>query len=286
MAMGALLSEIAAGRSVTEVFRQDGVVCLPGALNEVDLAAMRELFAWSRDHPGQAAQRLDSGADGSIFIETHNMSARETYLAVLAKSGIPALVAAALGVDELWYLGEQIYIKVGQPGTCRTAWHQDSDLPIDAIGAVCLWTTFESLERDEALEFARGSHQGPRYNHVIGTGAQGEPLLLYPTAAEKTPFPDVDAAPDAFDLVSWSTEPGDVVLFHSLIIHGGAPVPPAGQRNTLCLRFFGPDTRYLQLPERTPTGTLAAEMTDFLWDGLQDGDPLHRGARFAKVFGG
>ena len=59
----------------------------------------------------------------------------------------------------------------------------------------------------------------------------------------------------------------------------------ARQRNTLCLRFFGPDTRYLQLPERTPTGTLAAETTDYLWEGLNDGDPLYRGTHFTKVFG-
>jgi ectoine hydroxylase-related dioxygenase (phytanoyl-CoA dioxygenase family) len=191
----------------------------------------------------------------------------------------------ALGVEELWYLGEQIYIKQGRPGTCNTAWHQDSDLPIDATGAVCLWTSFESLNAEEGLKFARGSHLGPRYNHVIGTRADGEPILLYPTAAEKKLFPDVDAAPQEFDLVSWATEPGDVLLFHSLTIHGRAPVPAAGRRNTLCLRFFGPDTRYLKLPDRTPTGTLAAETTDFLWEGLQDGVLLSRGTRLAKIFG-
>lgn len=285
MDMDAALRPLAAGRPISEAYRDDGAVCIPGALDAADRAIARELFAWSRAYRGQAAQTLDFGADGSIFIETHNRSAREIYLALLAKSGIPALVAAALGVEELWYLGEQIYIKEGRPGACKTAWHQDSDLPIDAEGAVCLWTSFENLEREDGLEFARGSHQGPRYNHIIGMGADGQPLLLYPTAAEKRPFPDIDAARQEFDLISWATGPGDVVLFHSLTIHGGAPVPPAGQRNTLCLRFFGPDARYCQLPERTPTGTLAAETTNFLWDGLKDGEPLHCGTHFTKVFG-
>jgi ectoine hydroxylase-related dioxygenase (phytanoyl-CoA dioxygenase family) len=272
-------------RSLAEAYYRDGAVCIPRALDQVDLAIARELFAWSRGHPGQAAQTLDLGGGEAIFIDTHNRTARETYLDALAKSRIPALVAAALGVAELWYLGEQIYIKEGKPGTCRTAWHQDSDLPIDAAGAVCLWTSFESLDRQEGLKFARGSHRGPRYNHVIGADADGAPLFLYPTAADKTPFPDIDAAPEEFDLISWATEPGDAVLFHSLTIHGAAPVPAAGKRNTLCLRFFGPDARYLQLPERQPMGTLAAEATGFLWDGLNDGDALHRGTRFRKVVG-
>jgi len=271
--------------SLTETYYRDGAAHLPGALGEADLAIARALFDWSRDHPGQAAQDLDLGNGETMFIETHNQAARAVYLEALSRSGIPALVAAALQVDQLWFLGEQIYVKEGRPGTARTAWHQDADLPVDATGAVCLWTSFERLDRAEGLMFARGSHRGTRFNPVVGTSPEGDPIFLYPGAAEKTPFPDIDAAPGDFDLVSWPSEPGDAVLFHSLTIHGGAPVPAAGTRNTLCLRFFGPDTRYLQLPERYPLGTLAAEATDFLWDGVTDGEPLHRGRQFRKVFG-
>ena len=274
-----------ASGSFAEDFYRDGAVCIRGALDQTDLAMARYLFSWSRENKGQAAQSLDFGADGSIYIETHNSAARATYLEALAKSGIPALVASVIEVDELWYLGEQIYIKEGKPGACNTAWHQDSDLPLDATGAVCLWISFESLQREEGLKFVCKSHRGPRYNQVVDTGPDGEPVLLYPDAADKTPFPDVDATPEKFDLISWSTEPGDVVLFHSLTIHGAAPAPSSGRRNTLCLRFFGPDTRYTKLPERRPTGTAAAEMTEFLWEGLQEGDVLRRGTQFRKVFG-
>ena len=272
--MDAVLSPLVEGRSVTEAYWQDGAVCIPGALAEADIALAQALFAWSREHPGQAAQTLDFGADGSIFIETHNRSARETYLAVLAKSGIPALVAAALGVDELWYLGEQIYIKQGRPGACKTAWHQDSDLPIDATGAVCLWTSFESLAREDGLEFARGSHQGPRYKSHHRRGSGWRTAIAVSHRCRKAPvFPTSTPTRRSSTFLlgyrTWRRR-----LFHSLTIHGGAPVPPAGLRDTLCLRFFGPDARYQQLPERTPTGTLAAETTDFLWAGLNDGDPL------------
>lgn len=269
----------------TEAYYRDGAVCIPGALNAGDLAIARELFEWSRDHPGPAAQDLEIAPGETIYMDTHNKDARDAFLRALARSNIPELVATVLNVDALWYLGEQIYIKEGKPGSCRTLWHQDSDLPIDATGAVCLWASFESLDSSEGLRFARGSHLGPRYNPIIGVGEDGEPLYLYPGAADKTPFPEIDAARGTFDLVSWPTEPGDVVLFHSLTIHGDAAVPLAGKRNTLCLRFVGPDTRYLQLPERYPMGTLAAEATDFLWDGLTNGQKLQQGSYFQKVFG-
>lgn len=271
--------------SLTEQFYHDGAVCVPGALHDVDRSIARDLFEWSREHPGQAAENLNLSASESIYIDTHNKAARDHYLTSLAESGIPALVASVLGVSELWYLGEQIYIKQGESGTCPTPWHQDSDLPIDATGAVCLWTSFQSLDSGDGLQFALGSHLGARYNPIIGSGPDGEPLFLYPGADEKIPFPDIDAASQDFGLTSWATNPGDVILFHSLIIHGGAPVPAAGVRDTLCLRFFGPETRYVQLPERYPLGTLAAEATHFLWDGLKDGEPLWRGTQFEKVFG-
>ena len=187
------MSPLVEGRSVTEAYWQDGAVCIPGALADADFALAKELFAWSREHPGQAAQPLDFGADGSIFIETHNRSARETYLAALAKSGIPALVAAALGVDELWYLGEQIYIKQGRPGPARRPGTRISICrSTQRVPSAC--GPRSKASHAKTAWSSTGIAPGPRYNHIIGAEADGEPLLLYPTAAEKRPFPDIDAA--------------------------------------------------------------------------------------------
>ena len=82
-----------------------------------------------------------------------------------------------------------------------------------------------------------------------------------------------------FDIVAWGTiGPASGILFHTLTIHGGATVPPGGARNTLCVRFIDAEVRYKPRPERALNGNLAAEATDFLWEGLEDGMPVHQRA--------
>jgi hypothetical protein len=61
--------------------------------------------------------------------------------------------------------------------------------------------------------------------------------------------------PDAFDILSWATRPGDVVVVNPGALHGGAPVDaecPA--RHTLVLRFFGDDATYRPLPGKSRSG--------------------------------
>ena len=33
-------------------------------------------------------------------------------------------------------------------------------------------------------------------------------------------MPDIDANRDKYELLSWDLEPGDVLMFHPLIVHG------------------------------------------------------------------
>jgi ectoine hydroxylase-related dioxygenase (phytanoyl-CoA dioxygenase family) len=50
--------------------------------------------------------------------------------------------------------------------------------------------------------------------------------------------------------VSFAVAPGDVVLFHPRMLHGGAPTHPGTRRRTLTLRFFGRDCFYDERPGR------------------------------------
>jgi ectoine hydroxylase-related dioxygenase (phytanoyl-CoA dioxygenase family) len=44
--------------------------------------------------------------------------------------------------------------------------------------------------------------------------------------------------------VAFPVEPGDLVIFHPKLLHGGAPTHPGQRRRTLTLRFFGADAVY------------------------------------------
>jgi ectoine hydroxylase-related dioxygenase (phytanoyl-CoA dioxygenase family) len=270
--------------SYREAYARDGAVLVPSVLDQSEMALARQMFDWSRKHPGQAAGEVTlGGPDKTVFIDTHSQYSRAYYLDILGRSAMPAIAAAVLGVDRLWYLGEQIFIKQGEEGSRPTPWHQDSDLPIDATGAIGLWMAFEPLDRAHGLEFVRGSHRGPELNPIASVDAEGT-HYLYPNASHMAPFPDIDADRGAFDIVAWDYRPGDLILFHTLTIHGGATVPPGGERNTLCVRFVDEQVRYKPRPERALNGNLAAEAADFLWEGLEDGMPVHLGTRFEQIY--
>jgi hypothetical protein len=279
----AFLTKLPAWR---EAYARDGVVLVPGVLDASEQAVARKMFDWSRGHPGQAAGEVTLGGPGqTVFIDTHSRYSRAWYLDALKDSLMPAIAAAVLGVDRLWYLGEQVFVKTGEEGTRSTPWHQDSDLPIDATGAIGLWMAFEPLDRAHGLQFVRGSHRGPELNPITSVDADGT-HFLYPSATHLVPFPDIDADRSAFDIIAWDYRPGDLILFHTLTIHGGATVPPGGKRNTLCVRFVDAEVRYKPRPERALNGNLAAEATDFLWEGLAEGMPVHQGRQFVQVLGG
>ncbi len=90
-----------------------------------------------------------------------------------------------------------------------------------------------------SLEFVRGSHRGPLYNPSAFKPDDASANLFDP--AQWPPLPDVDAQRAAFDILSWAVEPGDAVIFHPAVLHGGAPTLAGVRRRTLSPRFFGDD---------------------------------------------
>ena len=111
----------------------------------------------------------------------------------------------------------------------------------------------------------RGSHRGTLYN-TSAFDPDDETIPIY----EGLPtLPDIEGDRDAFDIVSWDVAPGDVLVFHPAMLHGGAPTHPGGRRRTLTLRFFGRDAVYVERP-----GNGVAPMVEGLHDRLRPGQPF------------
>jgi ectoine hydroxylase-related dioxygenase (phytanoyl-CoA dioxygenase family) len=137
---------------------------------------------------------------------------------------------------------EQVFLKEGGESR-RTPWHQDSSyLAIAGEHLAVAWISFDPVAKTDALEFVRGSHRGVLYNGSR-FALDDDTAPLYPGEALPR-LPDIEAGRAAWDIVSWETAPGDVVLFHPAMLHGGAPTHPGQRRRTLTLRFFGRDARY------------------------------------------
>jgi len=231
-------------------FARDGVVHLARALSPATLARAEQAWQWSVDHPGPGAANLPANGDGTFYQDLANPAALRQYRPLVQETEIAEIATGILGQAQVWFMYEQIFLK-DHGTTRRTPWHQDTPyLPVEGDDLVVMWITFEPVTAANALEFVRGSHRGPLYD-----GSRFDPkddtAPLYGNGALPV-LPDIERDRSRWDIVAWNIEPGDVLLFHPSILHGGAPTHAGLRRRTLSLRFFGADAQVAQRPGMVP----------------------------------
>ena len=238
-----------------ETFRRDGVVHLPHALEQ----------RWVDDLREAHARHIAAGGQMWRWREFPE------YLAAARDSSIADVVRTLWGSDDVWFMYDQVFQKVKGSYAARTPWHQDlSYLCVEGDDLAVVWITFDSIPAAESLEFVRGSHRGPLHN---GFSYDPEELAEDETAplfkdADLPRLPAIERDRSAYDIVSFDITPGDLVVFHPAMLHGGAPVTESAQRRTLSLRFFGADAVYSRRPAKVgpPIPELHAQ--------LDEGDPF------------
>lgn len=256
------------------LYAEDGVVHLPQALDGETVTLARRMFEWSCAHPTPSACRFYDRADSTFYQDLCHQRAASEYRELLEHSPVADIVAGLWGAPDVWFLYEQVFLKEGR-AMRRTPWHQDSPyLALEGRQLAVMWISFDAVDAGHALEFVRGSHRGPLYD-----GSAFDPDDdTSPIYARGLPrLPDIEAQRDAFDIVSWAVEPGDVIVFHPSTLHGGAPTADGVRRRTLSLRFFGADAVYATRPDPAPAPLVAG-----LHDALTAGDPF-RHAAFPKL---
>lgn len=259
-----------------ETLREDGVVLLKNALNAEELAIIKDVFEshlemtgpWVMDRSTEKARFLFA------FLSPEKM-ATPSFQRLWNETKLLDIAQMTFKTPEVWLWHEQIFFKEGSDGERveRTEWHQDLAIdPVEGADLLRFWITLEPVEKDYALEFVRGSHRGPTYF------LEKETSPAKPENDESMLIPDIDADRSQWDIVSWATEPGDILAFHPGIIHGGGPTKPDGVRRTLVTVFAGRDARYSPKPVPDfiaratdgPNRVLRERLAN-----LRPGDPVH-----------
>lgn len=255
-----------------EAFARDGVAYLPGVLPEPFLGQLLEAWQWSMANPGPLASPLVAGRkDGRQ--DLCNPGALPVYRDVLLQSPVADLTAALWGVPDVWFMYEQVFHKVAGAAV-GTPWHQDTSyLRMRGDELVAVWTCLDPLPKDYCLEFVRGSHRGELFNGSA-FDARDDTAPLYKRSPLQR-LPDIQADRAAYDILSWDVTPGDLIVFHLGVLHGGAGTAPGMRRRTVSLRFLGPDVVF---DGRMRDYRDAQEGNDValagFYAGMKDGDPF------------
>jgi hypothetical protein len=213
---------------------RDGVVRLQGALTPDAFRKVEAAVEWSLGNPSPTAVQFYRDEPARFFEDRG-----QNHAGLVAQIGLDTMMKALWGVDRLWYMGEQLFLKDGGASR-RTPWHQDTSyLRMMGSQLVACWISLDPLPKAQCLEFVRGSHKGPLHNGSA-FAADDDTAPLY----KRSPLPrlpDIQADRDSFDIVSWDVEPGDILVFHLGALHGGAGTVPGLRRRTISMRFMGPD---------------------------------------------
>jgi ectoine hydroxylase-related dioxygenase (phytanoyl-CoA dioxygenase family) len=252
-----------------------GVVCVRSALDAQALALALAAYNWSLANHGRAANTY-AGGEGTFYQDLANPHALPAYQRLLHESPVADIVAELWGAPDVWFMYEQVFLKEGGESR-RTPWHQDSSyLPIDGQRLAVMWISFDPVRACDSLEFVRGSHRGVMYDGSRFDPADDTAPIYGDGSLPR--LPDIEAERNRWDVVSWAVTPGDVVVFHPGMLHGGAPTHRGERRRTLSLRFFGADATYALRPgsagRRRIVDDPEASVFAHLPATLSPGDPL------------
>ncbi len=267
-------------------FWADGVVHLPQVLDAKDLAwldeglnesfarlpsveAFYDITAAGDALAKQGAAVLRDDLDDSGEKRGRFTSAVGLWMLVpsvrrfVVESDLPKVAAALLRSRKVNLYDDQVLFK--PPRTAdHTAFHQDQPyFNVDGNKVCVMWVSPDVVTGDMGpMQYVRGSHLwGPTFKPNLFVSNTALP------GAEGTEQPDIEADRDRYDIVTYTSEPGDIIVHHYKTLHGsGGNVSPDRIRRAISVRYCGDDVRYLFRPSALPQPHHRHT--------LQDGDPI------------
>lgn len=230
----------------------DGAIVVRGLFSPEAMVRMREAFDYGVANPSKLHGIAFEGTEQETFNDYGNYENRAVHLEVVKELELGELAASLWDSKHVWFVGEEIFIKKGGLGG-RSPWHQDTSYsPVSGPHLLNIWTPFEKIPYKNALEFVRGSHRGIQYNGTSYTDASDHTKPVWHDT-DWPRLPDIEAErakdPSAWDVFTFDVDVGDALVFHTGILHGGAPVTPdCPTRHTLVYRFYGDEAFYRPLP--------------------------------------
>ena len=174
----------------------------------------------------------------------------EAYRRIVFESGLAPAAAQLMRSRSARFFHEHVLVK--EPGASeRTPWHHDQPYyPIDGDQNVSMWIPLDPVPAESALRFVAGSHRWGRW-FIPRKFIDHSPYA--PEADRYEYLPDIDGLiagdPERHRVISFETEPGDVIVFHYRTVHDAPGNPSsATRRRAVSLRWVGDDATWVRRP--------------------------------------
>lgn len=252
-------------------FREDGVVAMPGLVDEAWVERLRAAADAVLADPGPTALEFSKGAAPRFYGETFVWLYQPVFREIARESHLPEIAARMMDSRSAVLAWDHFFVKEpGAPG--ETPWHQDQPYVwLDGAQNISFWIALDEVTPESgAVEFIKGSHRWGKWYQPQSFDADRD----Y-DSGEWEKMPDFSAQRAEYGIVQPSLKPGDAVAFHLLTIHHAPGNTSDRRRRGISIRYAGDDATYA-VREKGPK--LPRD------PGLAPGDPLG-GELFPRVWG-
>ena len=190
--------------------------------------------------PGPFVRDYNEAGKGRFFGDFCNWQRIEEYREFLFESPSADIAAQLMQSRSVRLFHEHVLVKETNT-EIPTPWHHDQPYYcVDGKQNCSLWLALDDVSRETAVEFVRGSHRWGKWFRP----ERFDKSPLYQNDQDEA-LPDIEASRDQYDIVGWQVEPGDVVAFHFLTLHGAPANRSAdSRRRAFSSRWVGDDATF------------------------------------------
>lgn len=224
-------------RAEIESFKKEGALCIRNVLKPEELALLEAGIEFNLKNLSPRAKIASQKDDPGCFIEDFcTWQTNPYYQRFIFETPLGA-IAAKLMESKLSRLYHD-HLLVKEPHTRqKTPWHQDQPYyNIEGRQNCSFWIPIDPISRSSTLEFIAGSHLGP---WLMPRSFMDNQAKWFPDGSLQE-LPNIEAERDAYPIIGWEVNPGDLVCFHMLTLHAAAGVANQ-RRRVFSLRFIGQD---------------------------------------------
>lgn len=229
--------------SLIDEYQTNGAVCIRQLLTKDEIDLLRTGIEENLAHPSSRFKVASRPEDTGRFVEDFCVWEKNPYYKKFIDQSPCAHVAGLLMKSSISRLYHD-HLLVKEPNTQQiTPWHQDQPYyNIEGRQTCSFWIPVDPVPRASTLEFIAGSHRDGRW-YMPRTFMNFEAKWFPEGTLEE--IPDINSNRDAFPIIGWPVEPGDVIAFHMLTLHGSqGTIDNENRRRVFSVRFLGDDVTH------------------------------------------
>ena len=259
-------------RHDVEAYHRDGVVMLKDVLSDNWLRELEVGVALNIEQPSPRRRDWvkDETSGNHLFVDAVTVPHNPHLERYMMWSPLASIAARMMGQKAACAFYATIFVR--SAGTqSRTPWHQDQTYwCAQGWDALSIWTCLDPVPAGTELEFVQGSHlwERPLAKPYFAQDRLGGEMDV--GDADFMAIPDFSGADrDKLTFLRWPMEPGDVLVFHRMTVHGGSgDLPPGLRRRSISAQWLGEDARITT----RPGGCNPDLLPEFASNGIAIGD--------------